>query len=211
MDEKVANQLLTGVPTLKAQPPPLKLQLPITLLQKEFGAATQGLLWHNTSKKGVKAGDIRRFIFPGFDTNPEMPAVPGEPGLLLCGRVEMLEGIWSLFTRVPLNDSSLKRWNYAGEYESKVVGKLTAQDFAGQPENVKRAWGKKIAHHKKHLPYVEMRARMALRKEGKAVTKANLKDEIGSIKKMPKDKSKLTAQDVIDAFESGQEVSCPQL
>jgi hypothetical protein len=210
MDEKVANQLLAGVPTLKAQPPPLKLQLPIILLQKEFGAAIQGLLWHNTAKKGIKASDIRRFIFPGFDTNPEMPAAPGEPGLLLCGRVEMLEGIWSLFTRVPLNDSSLKRWNYAGEYESEVVGALTAQDFASQPENVKRTWGKKIAHHKKHLPYVEMRARMALRKEGKPVNDANLTNEVKSIKKTPKEKSKLTVKDVIDAFESGQEVSCPQ-
>ncbi|KAF5317323.1 hypothetical protein D9611_003577 [Ephemerocybe angulata] len=138
-----------------------------------------------------------------------MPAAPGEPGLLLCGRTELLDGTWSLFIRVfdlKGKGATLKRWRYAGEYESTVVGDLGASDFAKMDAKVKETWGKKIAYHKKQAAYVEMRARITLRKEGKAVTKANVDKEKGNIKDLPKAKSKVTVQDVVDAFSAGEEV-----
>ncbi|KAF6746742.1 hypothetical protein DFP72DRAFT_1076077 [Ephemerocybe angulata] len=206
----VVDMYLSSTPTLTIHPPPAEHNLPITMLGKEYGASTQALLWDNR-QKATSPDQVKKFIKPSFETNPDMPAAPGEPGLLLCGRTELLDGLWSLFIRVfdlKGKDAGLKRWRYAGEYESSVVGDLGASDFAKMDAKVKETWGKKIADSKQHAAYVEMRARITLRKEGKAVTKANVDEEKGNIKKLAKAKakSKVTAQDVVDAFSAGEEV-----
>ncbi|KAG2015211.1 hypothetical protein CC2G_008501 [Coprinopsis cinerea AmutBmut pab1-1] len=175
---------------------PLSLEISLELLNKNYGSITQGLLWEKGPYK---------FLFPGYDTNPLMPTSPGEPGLLLSARTEVVRDTWTLFIKI-LNNSKA-RWNYAGEYRGAVVGSLGAKGFSEQPEKVKRTWGTKIAHHKKFEPYLRMRARITLRKLGKALSELNIQRELEEIKKRPKTSSKISSDDVIEAFESGHEVS----
>ena len=71
---------------------------------------------------------------------------------------------------------------------------------------VKETWGKKIQTHKKYLVYCKLRARMTLRLGGTSnPTDKAVENEVVRIKR--KDyTSNLTAQDVIAAFERGDEV-----
>ncbi|KAJ3518284.1 hypothetical protein NMY22_g13753 [Coprinellus aureogranulatus] len=203
-DEKPIRQHLASTSTLKVHPDPLSLKLPRKMLNAVYGAGPQCLLWQTPAEKRTASGKIHRFLMPTFDTNPYMPTAPGEPGLLLCGRTELLDGTWSLFIRFHCSEG--QRWNYAGEYSSELVGVLSAQDFGNLPLNVKEKWGHKISHCKRFASYVEMRARMTLRKRGINVTVESVKEELENIAGKPKEANKLTIQDVIDAFESGQEV-----
>ncbi|KAF5317325.1 hypothetical protein D9611_003575 [Ephemerocybe angulata] len=210
----VVNFYLSSTPTLTIHPAPLKHELPLFKLAKWYGVAcSRPLLWDNM-KTATSPDRVRKFLFPAFEANPDMPIAPGEPGLLLCGRTELLDGAWSLFIRIRVLDlegeeARLRRWRYAGEYESRVVGGFGGIDFENMDAKVKETWGHKIAFPKRGAGYLEleMRARIKLRKEGKAVTKANVDKEKGNIKDLPKAaKSKVTVQDVVDAFSAGEEV-----
>ncbi|KAF6746743.1 hypothetical protein DFP72DRAFT_1150852 [Ephemerocybe angulata] len=202
------NFYLSPTPTLTIHPAPLKHKLSRWDVSRWYGAPFR-TLWHNM-KTATSPDRVRKFLCPGFETNPHMPAAPGEPGLLLCGHKELLEGAWSLF--IPVLDlegeeARLKRWRYAGEYESCVVGKFGGIDFENMDRKVKETWGHKIAFPNRGDGYFEMRARIALRKEGKALTDENICKEREAFNLVsPKTQSKLTIQDVIDAFSTGEEV-----
>jgi hypothetical protein len=81
------------------------------------------LLWVSKSKHNPL-----RVIMPTYEVNPEMPRAPGEPGILLSCREEMCkDGPWTLFVKVEgLKDV---RWDYAGEYTCRTVGKMSKEDF----------------------------------------------------------------------------------
>jgi hypothetical protein len=179
-----------------------------------------GLLWVSKSKRNPL-----RVMMPTYEVNPEMPHAPGEPGILLSCREEMCKnGPWTLFVKV----EGLKavRWDYAGEYVSQTVGKMSKEDFQSQDAvvrgqffrssfplknalQVKQAWGEKIAKHKKHPVYRNLRARITIRKAtGRDPTDEEIADEAARIKS--KDyTSSLTSKDVIKAFERGEEVRHP--
>ncbi|KAJ2927073.1 hypothetical protein H1R20_g10002, partial [Candolleomyces eurysporus] len=144
----VLEDHLTGTSTLTISPQPLALKMHLPFLSTEYRAATQALLWTNdpslsAGKKKPTPSTIRRFLYPNFETNPDMPAAPGEPGLLLCGRTEPVFDAkpWSLFIRVIDDSSTLKRWTYGGEYMCTLVGHLSASAFKAQPLVVKQTWG----------------------------------------------------------------------
>ena len=207
---------LAGASTLAISPLPLSLKMHLPFLSTEYRAATQALLWTNDpslspGKKSKSApSTIRRFMYPNFETNPDLPAAPGEPGLLLCGRTEPVfdSKPWSLFIRVIDDGTTLKRWTYAGEYTCALVGHLSASAFKAQPSAVKQTWGKKIAFHKKHPAYRDMRVRMTLRKHGQAINEESMKKEREKVGKTKKgDEGRLSIQDVVEAFERGDEVS----
>ena len=83
-----------------------------------------GFLWES------KDGNYR-FLTPEYDVNPEMPRTPGAPGLLLSCRQELSDGkTWTLFVKV--QGEKKVKLNYAGEYICKLVGNLTAAEFASQ-------------------------------------------------------------------------------
>ncbi|KAF6743381.1 hypothetical protein DFP72DRAFT_128675 [Ephemerocybe angulata] len=203
----VVNFYLSSTPTLTIHPAPLKHKLSRRDVSRWYGAPVSRTLWHNM-KTATSPDRVRKFLLPSFETDPHMPAAPGEPGLLLCGRKELLEGAWSLF--IPVLDlegeeARLKRYRYAGEYESCVVGEIGGTDFENMDRKVKNIWGYKIAFNPNRSDgYFEMRARIALRKERKAVE--NLNKEKKAIEKLPKKKSQVTIRDVVDAFSAGEEV-----
>ena len=176
-----------------------------------------GFLWVSKSKRNPL-----RIMMPTYEVNPEMPRAPGEPGILLSYREEMCkDGPWTLFVKVEgLKES---RWDYAGEYISEAVGKMSKEDFQSQDAavcrsflvsslaltyilQVKKTWGDKIARHKKYPVYRSLRARITLRKTvGREPTDEEVADEAGLIRS--KDyTSSLTCKDVIRAFERGEEV-----
>jgi len=85
-----------------------------------------GLLWVSKSKRNPL-----RVMMPTYEVNPEMPRAPGEPGILLSCREEMCKnGPWTLFVKV--GGIKAVRWNYAGEYVSQTVGRMSKEDFHSQ-------------------------------------------------------------------------------
>ena len=68
-------------------------------------------------------------------------------------------------------------------------------------------WGKKIAKHKKYPAYRALRARIALRRWlGKEPTEEQTEEEANRIR-TKNYSSSLSASDVVEAFERGDEVS----
>lgn len=138
----------------------------------------------------------------------------------------MLGSVWSLFA--PVRSEKKARWNYLGEYKPEEAGTLTHDEFQSQTPTVscnyavqrmavspfrathfkvREKWGKKVAEHKKYPEYLEMRARITFRKRngGKEPDEKALESEIKKIKGNNYAKN-LSAQDVIDAFDLGEEV-----
>ena len=75
----------------------------------------------------------RRLIFPMLEFNPLMPSRPGDSGLLYTLRHEILsDGPWTLFGKL----SSEPFWDYLGEYNNEICGKMTAVQFANLPKKV---------------------------------------------------------------------------
>jgi hypothetical protein len=68
-----------------------------------------------------------------LEFNPLMPSRPGDPGLLYSPRHEILsDGPWTLFGKL----SSEALWDYLGEYNNEICGKMTAVQFANLPKKV---------------------------------------------------------------------------
>ena len=75
----------------------------------------------------------RRLVFPKLEFNPLMPSRPGEPGLLYTPRHEILsDGPWTLFGKL----SSEPFWDYLGEYNNEICGKMTGVQFTNLPKKV---------------------------------------------------------------------------
>lgn len=71
-------------------------------------------------------------IFPVPELNPDMPAFPGDVGLILTTRPESFEENirWSVFRRISTTSPVL--WEYLAEQELTVCGKMSADEFRSQ-------------------------------------------------------------------------------
>lgn len=129
LDQLEASIYLGDVYDFPIQPPPLPVQVSRKALTEEYGLPGIGFLWKSKNKNRPL-----KFMIPTIGLNPEMPRSPGEPGLLLSCREEMLkDGPWTLFIRA---DGSKKvRLNYAGEYTCKKVGTMAKEEFAAQDQS----------------------------------------------------------------------------
>ncbi|KAG6901267.1 hypothetical protein C0995_014356 [Termitomyces sp. Mi166 len=83
----------------------------------------------------------------------------------------------------------MQRNGCTSEYHCVVVGKLTAQEFVQQRQEVKDNWAKHLLKAKKSSEYVDMRGRMLSRKR----------------KRAPCSSSELTIKDVIASLVAGEE------
>lgn len=129
----VARYLKDIVP-FHIEPAPPPLIVPRRFLVNIYSAHGVFLL--------LKREDGRRsFIFPTQDVNPDMPVLPGEPGLILSSRLELLERTWTCFTQVTIKPV---KWQYLGEYHCKVVGKLSADEFSQQRQKVDHFAGESL-------------------------------------------------------------------
>ncbi|KAJ3515021.1 hypothetical protein NLJ89_g2013 [Agrocybe chaxingu] len=178
-------------------PPPVPVRVSRKALTEKYGLAGRTLLWISQDK-------THRFLIPTSDLNPEAPRKPGEPGLLLSCREEICrDGPWTLFVQAP--GGKLVRYDYAGEYTCQVVGTMTADEFTGQALNVKLSWGDSVLKRRRHLVYRQLRARIALRKRlGDEPTKDQIQKET-ELNREKAYKDGLTRDDVLGAFERGEE------
>ncbi|KAK0226393.1 hypothetical protein IW262DRAFT_1457623 [Armillaria fumosa] len=149
-------------------------------------------------------------VWPKKGLNPLVVDAPGAPGL------------------IERQVDKQTRWEYMGKYESVVSGRIEAEQFAGQSEEVKIQWGKLLLSSKKAGMYVVMRARVAPRKHGLRVDNDSVDREMEAItkkmtkrsiyKEITKDEKRrmmnetkarqplaITAEEIVDAFCNGDE------
>lgn len=175
----------------------------------------------------LKARNIK-CVWPKKGLNPLIVDAPGAPGLMFASRLEIAESKpWHVFGERQVEKQI--RWEYMGKYESVVSGRIEAEQFAGQSEEVKTQWGKLLLSSKKADVYVAVRARIALRKHGLRVDNDSVDREMEVItkkmrkrpvyKEMTKDEKRevmndikaraplaITAEEIVDALCNGDEV-----
>ncbi|KAF9461887.1 hypothetical protein BDZ94DRAFT_1323092 [Collybia nuda] len=195
LPDATVSEYLKGCARLPINPAPKKLLVSRQFIGEMYGGSQFTLLATSTDKS-------RNFIFPTPDINPDMPTIPGNPGLLLSCRREMTQVICTLFSR---NETKPARWEYIGEYESRLLRQLSALEFTQQTQAMKNAWAKKIIKVKKWPVYTGIRARIFLRKDGQALTDENVEAEILRITSKATQSGALNASDVIKALERGEE------
>ena len=130
LDESETSMYLSDSQIFHVRPPPLDVQVSRKALTEKYRLPGMGFLW-----KSKNQNRPLKFMLPELSLNPDMPRLPGEPGLLLSCREEMLEdGPWTLFIKV--NFQKKVRLNYAGEYTCTKVGTLTKYEFTAQDKAV---------------------------------------------------------------------------
>lgn len=152
-------------------------------------------------------------VWPQLDRNPYMPRHPGEPGVLFSMHMELAEKPWwavfrprSMTVKVENEEGRTQQkktagWEYLGDYAFRHVGRFSAAEFRAQRPKVKEWWSAKVLKAKKSPHYVAIRARIYLRKQSRPVTNATVEE----IKTGLVSTAGLTVEDVIDAFERGDE------
>ncbi|KAJ7175141.1 hypothetical protein C8R43DRAFT_943408 [Mycena crocata] len=125
----------------------------------------------------------RPVMLPMHDANPYMPTKPGDPGVFFSVSLEA--------TRGDARAVSIR--------QNVVVGTLTPQQFAAQSTEFKLSWATRVAKGTKPA-YREMRARISLRKAGRAVTPANVAAEVEELQS-----GEVTADDAMQALIRGEE------
>ncbi|KAJ7689924.1 hypothetical protein B0H17DRAFT_1134640 [Mycena rosella] len=205
LPKHVIDTHLGNTPNLAIDPVPLDaLYVPRAFLRTEYGGSDQQFLQQFTATDGADTG--RALVFPQADLNPFLPQAPGEAGLIFASRREIADGrAWALFCKHPAGTAV---WRYMGDYRSEVCPeKPTVEQWRSQTPACKAKWGKLIARSKKWPVYVSMRARIALRKAGRAVSPESEAREATKITGKGKKGTPLglTPQDVIDAFGRGEE------
>ena len=127
LSDSVLTNYLKAAPTLQIHPPAPRTLYPRTFLSSTYGGNPMHLMAYGRN-------GTRKFLFPTPDVNPQMPNVPGEAGLLLSARLEMLEHTWSVFSRIQTFPA---RWLYLGQYKNVRAGLLPSEEFAKQRQGVR--------------------------------------------------------------------------
>ncbi|KAJ7639977.1 hypothetical protein DFH06DRAFT_1430546, partial [Mycena polygramma] len=176
------------------------LYVPRKFLRLQFGGSDQQFI-----AEFKDAHPKRWAVFPQFDLNPLLPCSPGAAGLIFASRLEITVDYdlpWALFRKDRPSGGAV--WRYMGDYRNRRCGSLTAEQFASQSQTVKKEWGNLLIKAKKCTVYVEMRARIALRKAGIDFDEDRVAEEVKSIRKKTRTLP-VTDEDVIDALSRGDE------
>ncbi|KAH8107950.1 hypothetical protein BXZ70DRAFT_913438 [Cristinia sonorae] len=125
-------------------------------LNAKFRAAIQSLY-----SEVVINGQKRKLIFPNPTMNPEVPMMPGRPGLL-CRAVEFVawndtDSVVRVIVRLAAN-----KWQYLGDYKSARVASLSRAEFVALSTATQNSWVNYVKETKGD-PYVRLRAKIALR------------------------------------------------
>ncbi|KAJ3726837.1 hypothetical protein C8R42DRAFT_639290 [Lentinula raphanica] len=150
----------------------------------------------------------RSIIFPFYEENPDLPTRPGEPGIMLTKRTDILASMpVTVFINHAGRGKSPSVWLYTGEYTLKKIAEMTGDQFSRQPLKTQERWGSSILTLKQDNVWASMRARIYLRKQNIPLTDENVAEEQARIQARDARPGPLDVQDVIDAFVSGEEVS----
>lgn len=183
----VARYLKDIVP-LRIEPAPTPILVPHKFLGEVYGAHLVFLLLKRTDGR-------RSFIFPTQDINPDIPVSPGDPGLLLSSRLDMVGHIWTFFTQVTVKPV---KWQYLGEYQCTPVGKLSPDEFSQQRPKVKTSWAEKL-RDVDWPAYRQMRARIWLRKTNQNLTEESIEAAT------EQNNGVVSSDDTLQALEHGDE------
>ncbi|KAJ2924926.1 hypothetical protein H1R20_g12187, partial [Candolleomyces eurysporus] len=157
---------LRDAPALEIRPNPSGLHVRRDYLRLLLTGSDMHFFQKVEAKKNPSGSEPRTLVFPRFDLNPAMPLIPGESGLILSKRPEVLKySPLGLFRR-DMSGEEEAVWQYLGEYETKVVGMMTGELFRQQNNKVQRAWAKTILKQKGHQAYRMVKVRISLRKRG---------------------------------------------
>ncbi|TFY63940.1 hypothetical protein EVG20_g6118 [Dentipellis fragilis] len=167
-------------------------------LTKQYKCQPQSWLAKIHPSHNVPQGQQRRLVFSQWANNPGLPPAPGKPGTIIANRLEMLEDApWSVFVRA----TQEPLWQYRGEYEViKSENPLSAAEFQGLPQPVRRQWAKDILRPQSWWCYTSARARIALRRHHLAITPETVEKEV------KRRSLAVNEQDILDAFNSGEEI-----
>lgn len=124
-------KFLKDAPPFAMERPPSDYTTTRQLMAKVYGGSSSQPL---QVLKDASGETYRVACYPMYDLNSAMPLNPGESGLLY-GREDIGEGKWSLFSRCPDRKEAL--WEYLGEYECKIVGTMTKEQFCAQKASVR--------------------------------------------------------------------------
>ncbi|KAJ3754747.1 hypothetical protein EV360DRAFT_73455 [Lentinula raphanica] len=165
----------------------------------------------------------RSIIFPFYEENPDLPTRPGEPGIMLTKRTDILASMpVTVFINHAGRGKSPSVWLYTGEYTLKKIAEMTGDQFSRQPlklaivigldsnvmsSQTQERWGSSILTLKQDNVWASMRARIYLRKQNLPLTNENVAEEQARIQARDARPGPLDVQDVIDAFVRGEEVS----
>ncbi|KAF8828649.1 hypothetical protein HHX47_DHR3000109 [Lentinula edodes] len=149
---------------------------------------------------------VRSILFPFYEENPDLPAKPGDPGIILTKRTDILEvQPATIFINYDGRGKTPSVWLYAGEYTLKKCAEMTGEQFSRQPVKTQERWGRTIITLKRDNVWAQMRARIYLRKHNMPLTHENIKTECDKIQAVKGNPGVLDVQDVIDAFIRGDE------
>ncbi|KAF5377709.1 hypothetical protein D9757_009351 [Collybiopsis confluens] len=82
--------------------------------------------------------DDRSILFPNAGLNPNLPSKPGNPGILLTSRNQILKSQpLTVFTMQADNPGF---WVYAGEYRLENAGELSMIQFKQLPAETQKSW-----------------------------------------------------------------------
>lgn len=198
------------------------------LIRIFYGGSDRQFLAHcNVDKspfsRRASDNNQRHLVFIAPDVNLHMPTHPGDHGLIVASRHEILDDPpWSVFRRMgdipPL-------WEYLGEYRCEVAGSLSSAEFTSQRNEVrnilsclccafsvvlidrmqvKRAWAKLVNNSLRSDDYVSIRARIALRATKRPLDATTIQEEMDNIKE--RNGTDVNNEDIIAAFSRGEEV-----
>ena len=131
----VQSHLGDAVPTVDS-PPPAPLNITRGLMIQFYGGSSSQTFQNvpNLVSEHATLGTHRKVFYPNFELNPCIPTARGASGLLL-GRAELGEGTWSIFSKT--NKKTFSEWTYIGEYEARVTGSMSKEQFCSQKESVR--------------------------------------------------------------------------
>ncbi|THH26757.1 hypothetical protein EUX98_g7432 [Antrodiella citrinella] len=136
------------------------------------------------------------FAFPNPSMNPEIPTVPGQPGLM-CDAVTV-DVDWTQ-TRKILVRHAVNQWQYLGNYQAARVRSLAVEEFSSLAQIVKDTWVEYIIDAKWDS-YKALHAKIGLHERyGREASEDELNDALAA-----NEQFLLSPEVVLAAFESGQ-------
>ncbi|KAJ3862295.1 hypothetical protein EV359DRAFT_65751 [Lentinula novae-zelandiae] len=208
--EAVAG-FLHDTPSLIINPDPdINFRVPRALLGQKYKISTgsfQAIVKAHLNPSSTTNNPlVRSILFPFYEENPDLPAKPGDPGIILTKRTDILEvQPATIFINYDGRGKTPSVWLYAGEYTLKKCAEMTGEQFSRQPVKTQERWGRTIITLKRDNVWAQMRARIYLRKHNMPLTHENIKTECDKIQAVKGNPGVLDVQDVIDAFIRGDE------
>ncbi|KAJ3730881.1 hypothetical protein DFJ43DRAFT_455271 [Lentinula guzmanii] len=200
---EAVRDLLRNATSLDINPAPdMNFRVSRALLNKKYrintGSFRAILQAHLNPSSTPDNPHVRSILFPFYEENPDLPAKPGDPGIILTKRTDILTiQPVTIFINYRGRNKSPSLWLYAGEYTLKKCAEMSGEQFSRQPLKTQQRWGNTILKRKRDV-WALIRARVYLRKHGIPLTEENINHERDRIRKG--EPGLLVVQDVIDAF-----------